>query len=36
MKDDYQKAISAGANDYLAKPIDENKLFSMLKIWLYN
>jgi Signal transduction histidine kinase len=36
MKEDYQKAISSGANDYLSKPIDENKLFSMLKIWLYN
>ncbi|WP_421918428.1 response regulator [Marinifilum sp.] len=36
MKDDYQKAITSGANDYLTKPIDENKLFSMLKIWLYN
>ncbi len=36
MKDDYEKAISSGANDYLSKPIDENKLFSMLKIWLYN
>lgn len=36
MKDDYDKAIASGANDYLSKPIDENKLFSMLKIWLYN
>lgn len=36
MKDDYEKAILSGANDYLSKPIDENKLFSMLKIWLYN
>lgn len=36
MKGDYEKAISSGANDYLAKPINENKLFSMLKIWLYN
>ncbi|MCY1634256.1 response regulator [Marinifilum sp. D737] len=36
MKEDYQKAITSGANDYLSKPIDENKLFSMLKIWLYN
>jgi signal transduction histidine kinase/CheY-like chemotaxis protein/HAMP domain-containing protein len=36
MKDDYEKAITSGANDYLSKPIDENKLFSMLKIWLYN
>ncbi|MGZ2371167.1 response regulator [Ancylomarina sp. YFZ004] len=36
MKEDYDKAIFHGANDYLSKPIDENKLFSMLKIWLYN
>lgn len=36
MKEDYEKAIKSGANDYLSKPIDENKLFSMLKIWLYN
>lgn len=36
MKEDYEKAISSGANDYLSKPIDEHKLFSMLKIWLYN
>ena len=36
MKNDYEKAISSGANDYLSKPIDEPKLFSMLKIWLYN
>ncbi|WP_372750902.1 response regulator [Labilibaculum sp.] len=36
MKGDCEKAIASGANDYLAKPIDENKLFSMLKIWLYN
>ncbi|MFA8434666.1 MAG: response regulator [Marinifilaceae bacterium] len=36
MKEDYEKAISSGANDYLPKPVDENKLFSMLKIWLYN
>jgi len=36
MKEDYDKAIEHGANDYLSKPIDENKLFSMLKIWLYN
>jgi signal transduction histidine kinase/CheY-like chemotaxis protein/HAMP domain-containing protein len=36
MKEDYEKAIFSGANDYLSKPIDEIKLFSMLKIWLYN
>ncbi len=36
MKEDYEKAISHGANDYLSKPINEEKLFSILKIWLYN
>jgi CheY-like chemotaxis protein len=36
MKEDYDKAIYHGASDYLSKPIDENKLFSILKIWLYN
>ena len=35
MKDDYEKAIRAGANDYITKPVDEEKLFSLLKIWLY-
>ncbi|TKG92316.1 response regulator [Puteibacter caeruleilacunae] len=36
MKEDHEKAINNGANDYLSKPVDEEKLFSMLKIWLYN
>ncbi|MDR4497315.1 MAG: response regulator [Candidatus Scalindua sp.] len=35
MKDDRLKCIEAGANDYLAKPIDTDRLFSMLRVWLY-
>lgn len=35
MKDDRQKCIDAGANDYLTKPFDPEKLISMLRVWLY-
>jgi len=35
MKDDRTKCIEAGANDYLAKPIDTEKLLSLLRVWLY-
>ena len=35
MKGDRSKCIEAGANDYLAKPVDVDRLFSMLRVWLY-
>ena len=35
MKGDPEKCIAAGANDYLSKPIDPDRLFSMLRVWLY-
>ncbi|WP_159519962.1 response regulator [Sunxiuqinia indica] len=35
MKEDHENALKNGANDYLSKPLNEEKLFSMLKIWLY-
>ena len=34
MNDDRDKCISAGANDYLMKPVDGNQLLSMIKVWL--
>ncbi|MDM8569621.1 response regulator, partial [Thiotrichales bacterium HSG1] len=35
MKDDKSKCIEAGANDYLAKPVDADKLMSLMRVWLY-
>jgi len=35
MKGDRSKCIEAGASDYLAKPVNAEKLFSMLRVWLY-
>jgi tubulin-specific chaperone A len=35
MKGDRQKCIDAGANDYLSKPVDTDKLLSLLRVWLY-
>ncbi|MCP4253367.1 MAG: response regulator [Candidatus Scalindua sp.] len=35
MKGDRSQCIEAGANDYLAKPFDIDRLFSMLRVWLY-
>ena len=35
MKGDYDKCIEAGASDYIAKPIDVDKLFSLIRVWMY-
>jgi CheY-like chemotaxis protein len=35
MKGDKAKCIEAGANDYLAKPVDMDKLVSLMRVWLY-
>ncbi|MFZ3140268.1 response regulator [Polaromonas sp.] len=34
MKDDQEQCLAAGANDYLAKPIDLDRLFSLLRVWM--
>jgi len=35
MKEDRSKCIESGATDYLTKPIDTERLLSMLRVWLY-
>ncbi|MBN2752260.1 MAG: response regulator, partial [Rhodospirillaceae bacterium] len=35
MKGDRNKCVEAGASDYLAKPVDTEKLLSLLRVWLY-
>jgi len=35
LKDDCDKCIAAGANDYLAKPVEIDRLLSVLRVWLY-
>ena len=35
MPEDKGRCMEAGASDYLAKPIEEGRLLSMMRIWLY-
>jgi CheY-like chemotaxis protein/signal transduction histidine kinase/CHASE3 domain sensor protein len=34
MKDDQARCLTAGASDYLAKPVDLDRLYSLLRVWL--
>ncbi|MES2385077.1 MAG: response regulator [Pseudomonadota bacterium] len=34
MKDDQEQCLKAGTSDYLAKPIDLDRLFSLLRVWM--
>jgi CheY-like chemotaxis protein len=34
MKDDHERCLSAGANDYIAKPLDVEKLMSLVRVWI--
>jgi CheY-like chemotaxis protein/CHASE3 domain sensor protein len=34
MKGDREKCLAAGANDYIAKPLDVDKLVSLVRIWM--
>lgn len=35
MQDDRRRCLAAGANDYLAKPVDTERLLALLRLWLY-
>jgi CheY-like chemotaxis protein len=35
MKGDREKCIAAGASDYITKPVDNDQLLSLLRVWLY-
>ncbi|MDB6060314.1 MAG: histidine kinase [Verrucomicrobiaceae bacterium] len=34
MQDDREKSLAAGANDYIAKPLDVEKLLSLMRVWM--
>jgi CheY-like chemotaxis protein len=35
MKGDREKAIEAGASDYITKPVETDQLLSLMRVWLY-
>ncbi|EMR01802.1 response regulator [Cesiribacter andamanensis] len=35
MKEDREKCIAAGASDYIPKPVDTDKLLTLMRVWLY-
>jgi CheY-like chemotaxis protein len=35
LPEDKEKCMAAGASDYLAKPVDEDRLLAMMRVWLY-
>jgi CheY-like chemotaxis protein len=34
MRDDQENCLEAGANDYLSKPLDVEKLLSLVRVWM--
>ncbi len=36
MPDDQERCLAAGANDYMAKPLDVEKLLSLIRVWMPN
>jgi CheY-like chemotaxis protein len=36
MKGDREACLKAGANDYITKPVEVERLLSLLRVWLYH
>jgi HAMP domain-containing protein/signal transduction histidine kinase/CheY-like chemotaxis protein len=36
MKGDREKCLESGASDYIAKPVDLDQLFSLMRVWLHS
>ena len=34
MKDDQERCLAAGASDYIAKPLEVEKLMSLVRVWM--
>ena len=34
MRDDQERCLQAGANDYVSKPLDVEMLLSLLRVWM--
>ena len=35
MPQEQEKCMEAGANDYLTKPVDSERLLTLLRVWLF-
>ena len=35
LKGDYEKCMAAGASDYISKPIEVDKLLSLIRVWMF-
>ena len=35
MRGDREKSLMAGASDYVAKPVDTDRLLSLMRVWLH-